>query len=189
MTDLVILWIYFGFVSCVCVVVLYVIGCWSVNVSCELKQCDEMFWKQCLLRDKVQKEDRRERRRRRRRRPCSLGTVNRCDMVPILVEWFWKEGRRQDWIWREQNNFERETPNRKKKWRKIKIKWDAKKLFFLLQGTSVLRENRFSKLTAFLFSFFSFTVALFRREWQVAYRTEMSTIMVTAPATCAPNTP
>lgn len=31
------------------------------------------------------------------------------------------------------------------------------------------------KLTDFLFSFFSFTVALFRREWQVAYRTEMST--------------
>lgn len=30
-------------------------------------------------------------------------------------------------------------------------------------------------LTDFLFSFFSLTVALFRREWQVAYRAEMST--------------
>lgn len=52
---------------------------------------------------------------------------------------------------------------------------------FCFKGKSV-RENRFSKLTAFLFSFFSFTVALFSREWQVAYRTEMSTIMVTALA-------
>lgn len=57
-----------------------------------------------------------------------------------------------------------------------------KKAFFALGG-KCLRESRFSKLTAFLFSFFSFTVALFSREWQVAYRTEMSTIMVTAPAT------
>ena len=56
-----------------------------------------------------------------------------------------------------------------------------KRLFFAL-GEKCLRERRFSKLTAFLFSFFSFTVALFSREWQVAYRTEMSTIMVTAPA-------
>lgn len=135
MIDLVILWIYFGFVSCVCVVVLYVIGYWSVNVSRELKQCDEMFWKQCLLRDKVQREDRRE--RRRRRRPCSLGTVNRCDMVPILVEWFWKEGRRQDWIWREQNNFERETPNRKKM-KKNKNQMRCKKALFFATGDKCL---------------------------------------------------
>lgn len=58
-----------------------------------------------------------------------------------------------------------------------------KKRLFCFRGKSVWGENRFSKLTAFLFSFFSFTVALFSREWQVAYRTEMSTIMVTAPAT------
>lgn len=38
----------------------------------------------------------------------------------------------------------------------------------------------FSELTAFLLSFFSLTVALFSREWQVAYRTEMGTKKVTA---------
>lgn len=58
-----------------------------------------------------------------------------------------------------------------------------KKGYFLLQGVECLSVSGFSKLTAFLFSFFSLTVALFSREWQVAYRTEMSTIMVTALAT------
>lgn len=62
------------------------------------------------------------------------------------------------------------------------------KRLFLLKGVECLRVSRFSKLTAFLFSFFSLTVALFSREWQVAYRTEMSTIMVTAPATHTQNT-
>lgn len=62
-------------------------------------------------------------------------------------------------------------------------KMQKKDFLFRGRGVECLSVSGFSKLTAFLFSFFSLTVALFSREWQVAYRTEMSTIMVTAPAT------
>lgn len=49
---------------------------------------------------------------------------------------------------------------------------NSKDLGFASKETA---NKKFSKLTDFLFSFFSLTVALFSREWQVAYRTEMST--------------
>lgn len=62
-------------------------------------------------------------------------------------------------------------------------KMSSEQTLFCFGGEMWLREkNRFSELTAFLLSFFSLTVALFSREWQVAYRTEMSTITFTAPA-------
>lgn len=44
------------------------------------------------------------------------------------------------------------------------------------------KKKSSGRLTDFLFSFFSLTVALFSREWQVAYRAEMGT-EVTAAAT------
>lgn len=136
MTDLVILWIYFGFVSCVWSYCTWLAAdplTWVVSWNNVMK-CSENNVS-CVT--SPERRQKRERRRRRRRRPCSLGTVNRCDMVPILVEWFWKEGRRQDWIWREQNNFERETPNRKKM-KKNKNQMRCKKALFFATGDKCL---------------------------------------------------